>query len=347
MNHHSEHSACEDISTTQRVVPDLIAALYKANTEVIQSSEGPAITVTRDPHLRLRRTLTPASPISGLKKVKDAQFMITGSTGKRINLTFSVLGHSFQMDAYVWGAEERDAKRRMIALHGVTPGISRTRWHKLGERLGAMESVRFVALDWHSIDRTDEPQTEFLTLLPKHIMSAISEDDMEDIVQMFPKESHGHVRKLFDEVKECPRSFEEGADVLRAVIEQGLGWGVDGKPFILGMKSWSGGVGLKLLAQASHEDGELKRNIAGAVIMHPGAFDKADADAVKYIPTIMCWAKDDQKVPYQLSSRFVAHPTVKLVAYEKGGHANFDGTNNLPNFDDDVVEWFRMNFLNS
>ena len=108
---------------TQAVVPDLIAALFKANTEVEEPSEGPARTVTRDPHLRLRRTLTPSSPFKGIKG-EEAQFMVGGSSGKRVSLAFSWGGDDFQMDAYVWGADEANAEHRFVACHGVTPGIS-------------------------------------------------------------------------------------------------------------------------------------------------------------------------------------------------------------------------------
>jgi hypothetical protein len=116
--------------TSQAAVPPLIAALYKANTEVIMPSEGPAQTLTRDPHLRLRRTLTPASPIKGMKD-EEAQFLITGSTGERVPLKFSWGGNDFQMDGYVWGAPEASATERIVCCHGVTPGISRTRFHQV------------------------------------------------------------------------------------------------------------------------------------------------------------------------------------------------------------------------
>jgi hypothetical protein len=334
-----------DVSTTQDVVPDLIAALFKADTEVVQPSEGPPMTVKRDPHLRLRRTLTPSSPVRGLKKYTEAQFMIQGSSGKRIKLFFSALGDSFQMDAYVWGAKEDEAEQRMVAVHGISPGVSRTRWHSLGERIGkTMNKTRFVALDWHSIDRTDEPQDAFLTMLPKHIFSVPSNSAAQEYIDLYPKDRREWARGFFNQVEECcPRSYQQGAEALKAVIEDGLGWGVERKPFILGVKSWSGGVGIKMLAEAARQGGSFKENITGAVIMHPACFlDKDECrSAVKDIPVLMCWAKDDQLVPYQLSSHFLVHDRVNLVAYDKGGHANFDGSNNLPNFDDDVITWLQ------
>lgn len=334
------------MSNTQEVVPDLIAALYEANLEVEQPSQGPQVTVKRDPHLRLRRTLTPASSISGLKKYKDAQFMIQGSTGNRIQLSFSVLGHSFYMDAYAWGAAEEEAAQRVVTIHGMSPGASRTRWHSLGERIGkSMPKTRFVALDWHSIDRTDEYQREFLTMLPKHIFSVPSGSAEQDFIDMYPQDRQEWARGFFQEVRDCcPRRTEEGAKILRAVIQDGLGWGVEGKPFILGIKSWSGGVGISMLAQAALQDDlSFREQIAGAVIMHPGCFlDEDDCKcAIEGIPTLMCWAKDDPLVPYQLSSRFRVHDKVKLVTYEQGGHANFDGSDELPNFDDEIATWLR------
>ena len=334
-----------DVSTTQDVVPDLIAALFKANMEVVQPSDGLPVTVKNDPHLRLRRTLTPSSSIRGLKKYNEAQFMIQNSSGKRINLTFSALGHSFQMDAYVWGAEEDEAELRMVAVHGISPGVSRTRWHSLGDRIGkTMKNSRFVALDWHSIDRTDEPQDAFLTMLPRHIFSVPSDSVAQDYINLYQEDRREWARGFFKQVQECcPRSAHEGAEALRAVIEDGLGWGKEGKPFILGVKSWSGGMGIEMLAEASRQSGSFKQNISGAVIMHPACFLGEDMcrNALKDLPVLMCWAQDDELVPYQLSSRFLVHDRVKLVTYDKGGHANFDGSNKLPNFDDEILAWFH------
>jgi hypothetical protein len=331
---------------TQERVPDLIAELYKANLEVVQPSAGPPETVKRDPHLRLRRTLTPASSISGLKKYKDAQFMIQGSTGKRIQLTFSVLGHAFHMDAYVWGASEEEAERRIVTLHGISPGVSRTRWHSLGERIGnTMPKTRFVALDWHSIDRTDEYQEEFLTLLPKHILSVPSDEAAKEFIDLYPEERQEWARDFFEQVRECcPRSINEGAAILRALIQDGLGWGVHGKPFILGVKSWSGGIGTAMLAEeARQDDSSFRKQIEAAIIMHPACFVEKDdyARAVDGIPTLLCWAKDDTLIPYQLSSRFLVHDKVKLISYERGGHANFDGSDDLPNFDNEIMAWLQ------
>lgn len=326
-------------------VPDLIAALYEASsTEVVQLSQGP-VSVKRDPHLRLRRTLTPSSPNVGLKKYKEAQFMIDDSTGKRINLTFFVLGQEFQMDAYVWGASEDEAEQRMVTLHGISPGVSRTRWHTLGDRIGKSTNknkLRFVALDWHSIDRTDQPQEEFLTMLPKHMFSAPAKDSQEEILAMYSDDRQEWARDFFAQIREsCPRSTKQGAEALRAVIEQGLGWGTAEKPFILGVKSWSGGLGVSMLLDAARRKDDFRKGIAGAVIMHPACYlDEADcATAVKDLPVLMCWAKDDPMVPYLLSSRFLVHEKVKLVTMEEGGHANFDGTDDLPNFDDIVLTW--------
>ena len=55
--------------------------------------------------------------------------MISGSTGQRISLSFSCLGdYDFTCDGYFFGAREEEATKRIFAVHGVTPGISRTRW---------------------------------------------------------------------------------------------------------------------------------------------------------------------------------------------------------------------------
>eukprot|EP01047_Picozoa_sp_COSAG01_P083750 COSAG01_NODE_17662_length_1133_cov_1.137331_2_plen_173_part_00 len=125
---------------------ELIAELFKHDTEVEVPSEGPAVTVKKDAHLRLRRTLTPASAQRGMKD-EEAGFLITGSTGRRTSLKFSWNGNDFQMDGYIWGATEAATTHRIVACHGVTPGISRTRFHQLGERLTACcAGVRFCAL---------------------------------------------------------------------------------------------------------------------------------------------------------------------------------------------------------
>ena len=65
----------------------------------------------------------------------------------------------------------------------------------------------------------------------------------------------------------CPRSIGDGAGVMRAVIEQGLGWGSAGKSFVLCIKSWSGAIGVHMLADAARESaaaGKGKGNGKGA-----------------------------------------------------------------------------------
>ena len=102
-----------------------------------------------------------------------------------------------------------------------------------------------------------------------------------------------------------------------------------GRKFVLGIKSWSGGIGVSLLAQAAREpDGEMRRHIAGAIVMHPGTFDAAAISAAVgglEVPFLLGWARDDAKVPYSWSRHFTAHRNVELVTYESGGHHNFDG----------------------
>jgi predicted esterase len=97
-----------------------------------------------------------------------------------------------------------------------------------------------------------------------------------------------------------------------------------------------------MLAEAQ-EDSSFRQQIAGAIIMHPACFLDEDGctRAVNGIPTLLCWAKDDPMAPYQLSVRLMSHDKVKLVTYEKGGHANFDGSNGLPNFDDEIMDWLQ------
>lgn len=163
-------------------VPALIEALHrKSSVEYrVLSDKGPTRrdrektteAISRDPHLRLRRTLTPSVGACGRPGVEqaEAQYLIEGSTGERRSMgPFSWKGETFIMDGYFWGSSEATARHRIVALHGVTPGVSRTRWHALGEKLTRENpSIRFCAVDWHSIDRTDKPQDAFLTMLPKH-----------------------------------------------------------------------------------------------------------------------------------------------------------------------------------
>ena len=63
----------EQIHQTQA----LIQSLYHVSTsEFLTPSAGDAYSVKRDPHLRLRRTLTPSLNV-GIPKYTDAQFMLS------------------------------------------------------------------------------------------------------------------------------------------------------------------------------------------------------------------------------------------------------------------------------
>src|SRR5210317_391543 len=69
-----------------------IQNLYNVSkTEVMTPSVGDAYSVERDPHLRLRRTLTPSLNL-GIKKYAEAQFMLSSkfseTMGKRESLEF-------------------------------------------------------------------------------------------------------------------------------------------------------------------------------------------------------------------------------------------------------------------
>lgn len=358
----------------------LIRALYVISQgEFMTPSFGEAYRVSRDPHLRLRRTLTPSLNV-GIPKYAEAQFMLSKeeTTGKRLSLEFGVpLGGAtrrFAMDAYAFGASEAEANVRVVTLHGISPGVSRTRWHALGERYDVIartastsspRRVRFVALDWHSIDRSvdDRANTEFLTCLPKHIWeTSTNGENLEDVIRLFDSEDRREwLRNFAKDIDDgaCPRKDGEGGRILRAVIEEGLGWGERDTPFILGIKSWSGGLGVRMLAQChrecrnSKEDGATPSsfvdNIKGVIMMHPACYSKSDIeDAMSsgMIPAVlMCWAKDDPLVPYKMSQTYLdassSNTKVKLVSYERGGHHNFDGSEGLPNFDDDVIKWIN------
>lgn len=344
----------------------IIQQLYNASkSEYMTPSTGDAYAVSRDPHLRLRRTLTPSLNV-GIPKYAEAQFMLSKeeTSGKRISLEFGVEFDGnmryFTMDAYAFGSSEADADVRIVTLHGISSGVSRTRWHSLGKRYNetnrsSNKKVRFIALDWHSIDRSvdDSCNAEFLTCLPKHIMD-ISSDDVEEFAQLFSTQEKQDWYRNFAKAMQhgvCPRTYDDGARVLHAVIEQGLGWGKTNTPFVLGIKSWSGGLGMRLLAQLyrsnTPEDTVFASHIHGVIIMHAGCFNKKDiADAMALgKASLMCWAKDDPLVPYPVTQLYLdaasssGNDHLKLCAYEIGGHHNFDGSDNLPNFDDEVIQW--------
>ena len=102
---------------------ELIAALHDLDSEVIVPSEGEPFVESRDPHLRLRRTLTPPSPFQGCSP-EEAQFMISGSTGQRVSLSFSCLGdYQFSCDGYFFGAREEEATKRIFAVQALRRGL--------------------------------------------------------------------------------------------------------------------------------------------------------------------------------------------------------------------------------
>ncbi|KAL3781881.1 hypothetical protein ACHAW5_007260 [Stephanodiscus triporus] len=242
-------------------------------------SFGEACRVSRDPHLRLRRTLTPSLNV-GIPKYAEAQFMLSKeeTTGKRLSLEFGVpfggATRRFAMDAYAFGASEAEANVRVVTLHGISPGVSRTRWHALGERYDVIaraastsspRRVRFVALDWHSIDRSvdDRANTEFLTCLPKHIWeTSTNGENLEDVIRLFDSEDRREwLRKFAKDIEDgCPRKDGDGGRILRAVIEEGLGWGERDTPFILGVKSWSGGLGGEFMTPSFGEACRVSRD---------------------------------------------------------------------------------------
>jgi len=319
---------------------ELISELNKLNSVVIKPSEGLPFVEARDPHLRLRRTLTLPSKFKGLFD-DESQFMIStadgSSSGERRSLSFSCFGEDFVCHGYFWGACEEKATKRIFAVHGITPaGLSRTRWHSLGDRLTQEDdTIRFCAIDWHSLDRTDKPQDEFLTMLPKHFPTPWDDELLEKLYPDFPK------KKCLEYFELCPRSPEQGAKVLRAIIEQGCGWGTSPeKSFILCIKSWSGGIGMAMIIDAKNEEKEgdnnnnnnnFHKNILAAVLMHPGFLKiVTNMKEVLDFPVLMCWAKDDVTVSYPVLSQQYIDAGAVIAGPTTGGHAAF------PEFDDDV-----------
>jgi hypothetical protein len=345
------------IRTNQQGVPDLIQKLHNAQIEEVQNSDGTVHQYVRDPHLRLRRTLTP-SLHTGMSKYNESQFCIHPTTGQRRTIQFTALGHDFFMDVYSWGASEDAATIRIFGLHGISPAVSRTQWHPLGEQIQQdptlSKTVRFVAIDWHSIDRTDKYQTEFLTLLPKHIFDPVPKDQQEEFVKLYltDKDKAGITKLMNDSRLNCPRRFTDAVAVLNSVIMQGLEWGADkGKPFIPCVKSWSGGVLMELLHESvttkQQEYRAFRQSILGAVILHPGCYLKSTDEvqlSLDGLDVLMAWAKDDDLVPYPSYSVRYTHNNdrVRLVAYETGRHGSFNGSDpNDPNFNHEILRWLK------
>lgn len=132
-----------------------------------------------------------------------------------------------------------------MSIHRISPGTSWTRWHPCGEHLSKeVGGICFVALDWHLIDCSDTLQDKFLTMLPKHFWMGPSLVLVDELLKdcELPKTA-SKIRASLEWIngENCPRSMEDAAEVLCAVIEQGLGWGTANKPFIPCIKSWSGG----------------------------------------------------------------------------------------------------------
>ena len=202
-----------------------------------------------------------------------------------------------------------------------------------------------IRLVRHSIDRGDAPQDAFLTMLPKHFMM---EPSQAMIKSMEVEEEREHWQRLAAKMRDLrPRSDADGGQVLRAVIAEGLGWGAPGKEFVLGLKSWSGCIGMNVLADATRVGGDETLGVVGAILIHP-AWDTCKVppkQVLDRVPTILGWAKDDSKVPYSMAGRFDSVDSVELVTFERGGHHAFDGSGGLPNFDDSIDAWYRKHFL--
>ena len=135
-NNNNNNNTTTTMSTTnQDVVPQLIQQLYQAKIEEVTNSNGTIEEqYIRDPHLRLRRTLTP-SLNTGMSKYNESQFIIHPTTGKRETIQFQAIGEEFYIDVYSWGASEKDATVRMFGLHGISPAASRIQWHSLGDEI--------------------------------------------------------------------------------------------------------------------------------------------------------------------------------------------------------------------
>ena len=154
----------------------------------------------------------------------------------------------------------------------------------------------------------------------------------------------------------CPRRYTDGVTVLNAIITQGLQWGSDNeKPFIPLVKSWSGGILMELLYESvtskEQEYKNFRESILGAVIMHPGYFLKSRDEiqlALEGIPSIlMCWATDDNLVPYDAySSRYLNEKKVKLITYKVGQHGSFNGSiPEHPNFNLEIMKWLKEKYV--
>ena len=144
----------------------------------------------------------------------------------------------------------------------------------------------------------------------------VSSTDVDNIATLHASEERQEWYRGFAKAVSsgvCPRGFDDGARLLRGVIKEGLGWGKVDTPFILGMKSWSGGLAMRFLSHLNQSNSEMDKafaeNIQAAIIMHPGCFDKKDISDVMssgIVKTaLMVWAKDDPLIPYPVTQLYL------------------------------------------
>lgn len=181
-----------------------------------------------------------------------------------------------------------------------------------------------IGLAFHrSLSRVnDDTNAEYLTCLPKHMTEVPSKvEEMEEFTMLFESEEwQGYLRKFARALSSgMPPGVRNEGRIFRAVIEEGLWWGTAAKPFIPGLKSWSGGMRMRMrmLAQIARGGDTFADNTQAAIIMHPGCFDKRDIFDVmssEIIPSaLMCWARDDLLVPYAASDMYLDAAAQRVV----------------------------------
>ena len=89
--------------------------------------------------------------------------------------------------------------------------------------------------------------------------------------------------------------------------------------------------------EKKEDDNDFHKNIAAAVIMHPGYIIKKhdNLKEVLNFPVIMCWAKDDPHVNYDFFAHRYIDAGANIVGPETGGHGSF------PSFDQDASKFIH------
>jgi len=107
-------NGCANPQEEQQQTQELIKSLYEiSKSEFMTPTVGDPYSAPRDPHLRLRRTLTPSLNV-GIPKYAEAQFMLSKAetSGKRLTLEFGVEFNGTKKDWPAWSTKFLAKARR-------------------------------------------------------------------------------------------------------------------------------------------------------------------------------------------------------------------------------------------